>query len=262
MERKNRPEYALVTGASSGIGFQYARVLAGYGYNIVAVSNEACMEEKAAELRAEFPDCKVRPVVMDLGRVDAAGELYDLCSSEGLTVEVLVNNAGVYHDRDFLDDSEAFTSLILLLHCYTPAMLMHRFAPDMEARGRGYILNMSSVTSDFGAQRLSTYSSTKGFLRLLSRATHVELRSKGVNVTCVRPGAVATTLYNLKPAAMKAGLFFGYIITPERLARKGVRALFRGRAQITPGLYTKLLDLLVRLLPTSALRLIRRLRIF
>ena len=61
---------------------------------------------------------------------------------------------------------------------------------------------------------------------------------------------------------MKAGLFFGYIITPERLARKGVRALFRGRAQITPGLYTKLLDLLVRLLPTSALRLIRRLRIF
>lgn len=262
MEKRKRSEYALVTGASSGIGFQYARVLAEYGYNLLIVSNEEAINERAEELRKEFPDCTVRPVVMDLGRVEAADELHDLAAGESLEVEVLVNNAGVYHDRDFLDDSEGFTSLILLLHTYTPAMLIHKFAPEMVARGRGYILNMSSVTSEFGAQRLGTYSSTKSFLRRLSRSIHVELKEKGVRVTCVRPGAVATTLYNLKPYAMKLGLLFGYIITPEKLARKGVRAMFRGRSQITPGLYTKLLDFLVWLLPTWALRLIRRLRIF
>ena len=81
-------------------------------------------------------------------------------------------------------------------------------------------------------------------------------------MTCVRPGAIATTLYNLKPAAMKAGLLVGYIMTPERLARRAVRSALRGRPQITPGFYTKLLNVLVALIPTWMLRLIRRLKIF
>lgn len=253
---------ALVTGASSGIGYAYARVLAGKGYNLVIVSNEEeAIKEKAEIISKEF-GVEVIPLTRDLGKQEAAKELYRWCHDNELETEVLVNNAGVYHDRDFLDDSEAFNSLILNLHTYTPAMLMYYFGQDMVDRHKGYIINMSSVTSMFGAQRLATYSSTKGFLQLLSRATHVELREKGVNVCCVRPGAVATTLYNLKPSAMKAGLMLGYIITPEKLARKGIKAVFRGRSQITPGFSTKLLELLVALLPTCALRLIRKWHIF
>lgn len=257
-----RDSYALVTGASSGIGYAYARVLAENGYRLLIVSNEAdALEEKAEILRNDFT-VEVIPLYSDLGRQDAARELYDLCKERGLEVEMLVNNAGVYHDRDFLDDSEGFNSLILNLHMYTPAMLEYYFAKDMVERRKGYIINMSSVTSSFGAQRLATYSATKGFLQLFSRATHVELKGKGVNVCCVRPGAVATTLYNLKPSAVKAGLVLGYIITPEKLARKAVKAVLRGRAQITPGLSTKLLELFVRLIPTCGLRLIRKWRIF
>jgi len=255
-------KYALVTGASSGIGYAYARELASRSYDIIAVSNEdEALKEKAATINKDF-GVEVVPITIDLGREAAAKELYETVKEKGLTVEVLVNNAGCYHDRDFLDDSEKFNSLILQLHVHTPAMLVYYFGQDMVSRGKGYIINMSSVTSKFGLQRMSTYSSTKGFLQMFSRSIHIELKEKGVYVTCVRPGAVATTLYNLKPGAMKAGLILGYITTPERLARRAVRANFRGRAQITPGLWTKLLQFLVALLPTCLLRLVRKLRIF
>lgn len=255
-------KFALVTGASSGIGYQYARVLAEKGYGIILVSNEdVAVKEKAEEIAADFKVDAV-PLCMDLGRQEAAGELYGWCKDRGFEVEVLVNNAGVYHDRDFLDDSKEFNSMILNLHVHTPAMLVWHFATDMVARGRGFIINMSSVTSGFGLQRMATYSGTKAFLKVFSRSTHIELKGKGVNLLCVRPGAVATTLYNLKPSAVKAGLFFGYIITPEKLARKAVKAVFRGRARITPGFSTKLLELLVGLIPTCVLRLIRRWQIF
>lgn len=254
--------YALVTGASSGIGYEYARVLGERGYGLIIVSNEdVALHAKAEELKAAY-QVEVVPIVMDLGKKDSALELYQFCQEKGLEVEVLINNAGVYHDRDFIEDSPAFNSLILTLHVHTPAMLCYWFAKDMVERKKGYILNMSSVTSGFGIQRQATYSSTKGFLKLFSRSLHVELYDKGVYVTCVRPGAVATTLYNLKPSAVKTGLILGYIITPEKLARKGINAMFKGRAQITPGLSTKLLQFLVALIPTCALRWLRKLKIF
>lgn len=258
--RKNT--YALVTGASSGIGFEYARQLLDYGYNLVAVSNEDAIYAKADELAAVHPELKVIPVLSDLARTEAADELYAFCKERGLEVEVLVNNAGIYHNCDFLDDSAKYNSLIMLLHVYTPTMLMYNFAKDMVARGKGYILNMSSVTSAFSVQRIGIYCSTKAYLRGISRSTHVELREKGVVVTCVRPGAVSTPLYNLSPSARRVGLFFGYIITPEKLARKGLKAMFRGRSSVTPGLYTKLLNALVVLIPTWALKLVRKLRIY
>ena len=257
LEMEGTKQYAIVTGASSGIGFQYARVLAEKGYPVIMVSNEEAIVEKAEQVRQEFA-VEAIPLVRDLGTPDAAKELYDYCRSQGWPVEVLINNAGVYHDRDFLDDSEAFNQLILHLHVTTPAMLTYYFGQDMVQQGKGYILIMSSITSEIAVQRLATYSATKAFLKNFSRSTHVELYHKGVYVTAVRPGAVNTGLYNIRQWATKIGLVLGYITTPERLARRGVRALFRGRAQVTPGAWNHVLLFLVALLPTGALRLIRR----
>lgn len=255
---KGEEAYALVTGASSGIGLQYARQLAQRGYNLLMVSNEESVYERAQELADGFSNLSVRGLVMDLACTDAARGLHSYCAENALRVEVLVNNAGIYHNCDFLDDSGKFNSAIMLLHVYTPTMLMYLFGKDMQARGYGYILNMSSVTSAFSVQRIGIYCSTKAYLQRISRSAHVELSGKGVVVTCVRPGAVATDLYNLGSAARRLGLAMGYITTPERLARRGLDAMFRGRSCITPGLYTKLLDLLVRFIPTWALKLIRR----
>lgn len=254
--------YALVTGASSGIGYAYARVIAERGYDLLIVSNvEAETEEKRAILEKDFPGIKVRALVKDLGKEDAAKEVYDWCKQENIEVELLINNAGVYHDRDFLDDTPEFTSLILNLHVYTPTLMTYYFAKDMVERKKGYVLNMSSVTSNYGFQRMSTYSTTKGFIRLFSRATHIELKEKGVYVTCVRPGAVATPLYNLNEKALKTGLALGFIITPEKLARKGIKALFKGKHEITPGLAAKMLKC-VAFIPVCVMRLIRKMKLF
>ena len=257
--------FALVTGASSGIGLEFAKQLAQRGYNLLIVSNVPEINDAAEEIKKGLGDERVNgleviPLVMDLSQQTSARELYDYAHAHELEIEVLVNNAGVYHDRDILDDSEGFTSLIMNLHMYTPAMLCYLFGQDMRKRGRGYILNVCSVTSKMAAQRLGTYGGTKAFLSHFTRALHIELRKYGVYVTNVSPGAVDTGLYNIKPAYTRIGKCLGIIVTPKTLVRRALRALFHGRSKVTvPAVFWHILTTVIQCIPTCLLRLIRRL---
>ncbi len=254
--------YAIITGASSGCGYEYARVMASKGYDLLIVSNEDTIHDKANLLRQEY-GTTVLSLVQDLGVQEAAKQLYDYCHTNGIEVEVLINNAGVYHDRDFLDDTEGFNQLILNLHMHTPAMLMYYFGQDMVKRGKGYILNMCSITANIAVQRLASYGATKAFLQNFTRSLHVELKNKGVYVTNVTPGAINTGLYNIRPWLTKMGLTLGYIVEPDYLARRAVRAMLRGRAKVSiPGVWNTILLFFVALIPTGLLRLIRRWGIF
>lgn len=254
--------YAIITGASSGCGFEYARVMAGKGYDLLIVSNEDAIHDKADLLRQEYP-VKVISLVRNLGVQEAAKELYDYCYTNGIEVEVLINNAGVYHDRDFLNDSENFNQLIFNLHMHTPAMLMYYFGQDMVARGKGYMLNMCSITADIAVQRLGSYGATKAFLQNFTRSLHIELKTKGVYVTNVTPGAINTGLYNIRPWLTKMGLILGYIVEPDYLAHRGVKAMLKGRAKVSiPGVWNAILLFFVALIPTGLLRLIRKWGIF
>ena len=255
-----KDHFAIITGASSGMGLEFARQLGAKGYNLLIVSNEEAIHARADELRTFYPALEIIPLVMDLGLQSAARELYEYTQKNEIEVEVLVNNAGVYHDRDILDDSEAFTSLIMNLHMYTPAMLCYLFGQDMKARRKGYILNVCSVTDKMAAQRLGTYGGTKAFLSHFTRALHIELRPYGVYVTNVRPGAVDTGLYSIKPVFTKIGKCLGIIVSPQTLVRRALRALFRGRSQTTvPTIFWRALTFIIGLMPTCLLRLIRRL---
>ena len=256
-------KYALITGASSGCGYEYARILAQKGYNLLIVSNEDAIHDKAKILRSDY-HVNIISLVRNLGVQDAAKELYEYCTDNHLEVEVLINNAGVYHDRDFMDDSEAFNMLIMNLHMITPAMLIYYFGQEMAKRGKGYVLNMCSVTADIAVQRLGSYGSTKAFLRNFSRSLYVEMKDKGVVITDMTPGAINTGLYNLKPWATKIGLLLGYIVQPDYLVRRGVNAMFRGRAKVSvPFVWNYLLIILVTLfVPTCLLRLIRKTGLF
>ena len=256
--------FALVTGASSGIGLEFARQLAAKGYNLLIVSNETAIENVAKEISekqaADDKKLEVIPLVMDLSQQSSARDLYEYTRTHEIEVEVLVNNAGVYHDRDILDDSEAFTSLILNLHMYTPAMLCYLFGQEMRSRKHGYILNVCSVTSKIVAQRLGTYASTKSFLAAFTRSLHIELKPYGVYVTNVSPGAVDTGLFSIRPVFTKLGKAFGIIATPQMLVRRALRALFHGRSKVTiPAVFWHLLTFIILLIPTCVLRLIRRL---
>jgi hypothetical protein len=260
-----KKHFALVTGASSGMGLEFAKQLAQRGYNLLIVSNVPEIHEAAETIKklsavsSQQSAIEVIPLVMDLGQQSSARELYEYAHAHDIEVEVLVNNAGVYHDRDILDDSEGFTSLIMNLHMYTPAMLCYLFGQDMKARRSGYILNVCSVTDKMAAQRLGTYGGTKAFLSHFTRALHIELRKYGVKVTNVRPGAVDTGLYSISPTITKIGKGLGIIVSPQTLVRRGLRAMFRGRAQKTiPTVFWQVLCFIILLIPTWLLRLIRR----
>ena len=255
-----KQHFALVTGASSGMGLEFARQLAAKGYNLLIVSNVKEIHDAANSLRKDYPALSILPLQLDLGQQSSARELYEYTQKENLEIEVLVNNAGVYHDKDILDDSEGFTSLIMNLHMYTPAMLCYLFGKDMKTRGKGYILNVCSVTSKMAAQRLGTYGGTKAFLSHFTRALHIELKPYGVYVTDVSPGAVDTGLYSIKPIFTKIGKCLGIIVSPQTLVRRALRALFHGRAKTTiPTVFWRVLCFIILLVPTCVLRLIRRL---
>ena len=256
--------FALVTGASSGIGLEFAKQLAKRGYNLLIVSNEEVIKKRAEEIKGSKDErisgLEVIPLVMDLGQQSSARELYEYTRAQEIEVEVLVNNAGVYHDKDILDDSEAFTSLIMNLHMYTPAMLCYLFGQEMRERRHGYILNVCSVTSKIVAQRLGTYASTKCFLSAFTRSLHIELKPYGVYVTDVSPGAVDTGLFSIPQWVTKAGKALGIIASPEMLVRRALRALFHGRSKTTiPTIFWQVLCFISLLSPTWMLRLIRRL---
>lgn len=256
-----KKHFALVTGASSGIGLAIAQGLVQRGYNLLIVSNVPEIHEAAEELSAiSHQPLEVIPLQMDLSQQNSARELYEYTQREEIEIEVLVNNAGVYHDKDILDDSEAFTGLIMNLHMYTPAMLCYLFGQDMRARRKGYIMNICSVTSRIVAQRLGTYASTKSFLAAFTKSLHIELKPYGVYVTDVSPGAVDTGLFTIPQWVTKAGKCLGIIATPEMLSRRALRALFHGRSKTTiPTVFWQVLSFIVMLIPTCVLRLIRRL---
>ena len=263
--RNNSSTFAIVTGASSGIGYAFAEQLAKRGYNLLIVSNvpeieEAAKRLKDAALQDGSSNLQVVPLVLDLGQQSSARELYEYTRAHKMEIEVLVNNAGVYHDKDILDDSEGFTSLIMNLHMYTPAMLCYLFGQDMRTRGKGYILNVCSVTAKMAAQRLGTYGGTKAFLAHFTRALHIELRKYGVHVTDVSPGAVDTGLYSIPPFMTKIGKCLGIIVSPQTLVRRALRALFWGCSKTTiPTVFWQVLCFIILLIPTWLLRLIRKL---
>ena len=255
-----KTNYALVTGASSGIGLELAKGLAKRGYNLLIVSNVGEINNAAIQIQNEYPGILIIPLVRDLSLQNAAREVYEYTRANEITIDVLVNNAGVYHDRDILDDSEAFTSLILNLHMYTPAMLCYLFGQDMRTRKHGYILNVCSVTSKIVAQRLGTYASTKSFLAAFTRSLHIELKPYGVYVTNVSPGAVDTGLFSIPKWVTKAGKCLGIIASPQMLSRRALWALFHGWSKVTvPAVFWHILCFIILLIPTCVLRLIRRL---
>ena len=207
--------YALVTGASQGIGLEYARRLASfYKYDLLLVSNqEKELAQVAGELGREH-GVKAVPLYMDLTDSDAAGRLFAYCTSNSIEVEVLINNAGVFFYNDLTETAERRIDLMLDLHVRTLTKMCRIFGADMKKRGHGYILNMSSMSAWMALPGISTYNATKSYILNLSRSLWYELHPYGVSVTAVCPGAVDTGLYGLSPNLRKLAVAIKVSIPP------------------------------------------------
>lgn len=250
--------WAIVTGASRGIGLELARGLAAMGYRLVIVarSEEGLLLAREELLRSQAKE--VVTIALNLAERDAPHLLYKECVARGIDVEVLVNNAGVFAYCDLCDMTKERVDAILSLHIAATTELCHLFARDMRARGRGYILNISSYAAWLPLGGLGMYSATKSYVRDFSYALREELAEEGVVVTVALPAGVATDLYGLPKRYQHLGLRCGALLTPERVAREALDGLFKGRRRVVPGVVNRLLLPVVRHLPRSIKKWLRK----
>lgn len=242
-------KYALVTGASSGIGWHISRELAARAYGIVAVSNQ---RERLADLKSELErhfKVTVKTLELDLSRQNAASQIHAFCQAHMLLVEVLVNNAGMMHYGEVLDTREETVRSMMNLHMHTPVMLCRFFGSHMQEQGKGYILNVSSISAVMPYPKISLYGPTKGFLRKFTRALRHEMKAMGVHVTCLIPGATKTSLYDTSKINVSLAIRLHIMKQADDVARAGLKALFRNRPVRIPGTLNKLVVYLFPLFP-------------
>ena len=242
---------ALVTGASSGIGLQYATQLArDYHTDLLLVSNqEKELNQVAKDLAAQY-NVKTIAKYADLSKPDSAEELFAYCKENKLDVDILINNAGVFFFNPYCDTDMKRIELMLNLHVVTVAKLTRLFGEEMakrekptsderplkhRKRQKGYILNMSSMSAWMAMPGIQTYNATKAFIYNFSKSVWYELKPKGVYVTVMAPGAVDTALFGLAPNLRKLAVALTVSIRPEKLVQKALRKLFRGKKASTPG---------------------------
>ncbi len=243
---------SLVTGASSGIGLQYATALArDYKSDLLLVSNQQKeLEQVAADLASTY-GVKTVAHYADLSLTDAAENLHAWCKEQGYVVDVLINNAGVFFFNQFCDTSMKRIELMLQLHVVTVAKLTRLFAEDMRQRQlteeeakmrirghkrmRGYILNMSSMSAWMAMPGIQTYNATKAFIYNFSKSLWYELKPQNVGITVMAPGAVDTELFGLAPNLRKLAVNLTVAIPPQKLVKRALRKMFRNRKADTPG---------------------------
>lgn len=253
--------YALVTGAASGMGRIYCQQLALRGYNVVLVDiNAAGLEETAALVAQTVRDSEKVPaehkeslrllqIVQDLSTMDAADCIFEKTQAEGCQVEVLVNNAGVMYCQGIAETSERMLKLIMMVHMNTPLMLCRKYVGPMKERGRGYILNISSLAAWMSWPGIGMYGNTKRFVRNYSRELRIECQFTGVSVTNAYFGAVDTPLIPISPNLKKLARCLTVMISPEKAVKRALRATFFRCRGTMPGLLNKLFFPFIVILP-------------
>ena len=242
---------ALVTGGTSGMGWEYCRQLAAKGCNVLMVSVQKELLETLPQMLTEQYGVQSWGLYMDLSQESAADEVWNYCQERQIAVDILVNNAGMFffHELDTATQEKALT--MLRLHVVTPTRLMMLFGEAMKERRRGYIVNMSSMTAKLPTPGITMYSATKAYLKSFSKSMYFELAPYGVGVTTVLPAAVATPLYRITPRMMRLGVAVGLIRTPQWLVKRALRGMLHKRHVVKPGVMNYCLPALIKLLPNQ-----------
>ena len=241
--------WALITGASRGIGFEYARQMAERGYNLIVVADDGEELAEAARKVAEEFGVEVRTKVLDLIPQQAAHELFAWTESEGLQIEVLINNAGAFSYLDVLKSDFARIDQLIGLHITTPTITCRLYGEQMAERGHGYILNMSSYSIWMPLPGLTLYSASKDYLNSFSRAYAKEVRERGVTVTAVCPAGVTTDLYGLPRDWQRFGRRIGVLISAKKCARQALRAMYRHKKVFVPAAWFRIFVPILTTLP-------------
>lgn len=252
---------ALITGASSGLGEEFAWQLAGRVKNMVLVARSADkMEALAKGLRDEFPEMAVTVCPADLSKSGERVSLSEKLAAEGVVPDLLVNNAGLGDYGEFVTAEWETLQTMLDVNIEGLTHLSHLFAPLMVKAGGGDILNVSSLASTLPIPDFAVYAATKAYVSSFSEALRIELKEAGVNVTHLCPGPVKTGFGDVARRSEGAsnglpGNSFFYV-KKEQVVCEALRGLDRGSARVFPGLQIAAAGLLLGALPLLVLRVV------
>ncbi len=239
---------ALITGASSGIGEQFAYALAGEGYTLVLTARRKDrLEAVAAQARRRgAPEVKI--FAADLSQRDAASRLYGDITAGGLKIELLVNNAG-FGTRGRFDHLPLERELEQIdLNITALVALTHLFLPDMIAARQGTIINVSSTAAFQSVPFMATYAATKAFVQSFSLALHHELTGTGVNVMSLCPGATRTEFQAVSGNGDALVPSFAYM-DAQTVVAQGLRAAKKKRANCINGVMNNFTTEVQRIIP-------------
>ena len=238
----------LITGTTSGIGNAFAEKFAGMGNNIILVSrNGDKLQQQQVDLQSRHK-ISVKYISCDLAEVNAADAIMEKIRSWGLSVDVLINNAGFNEAGCFTNTDLEKELDMIQIHIKALTALTKLFLPGMIERGHGRILNVGSTGSYMPCPNDAVYAATKAYVLSFSNGLYQELKGTGVTVTCLCPGATQT-LFAEKANMNHTLLFKRFVMQPEVVAAIGYNSLQRGKRVATAGLYNKLLVLSAKLLP-------------
>jgi uncharacterized protein len=243
-------KWALVTGATAGIGESFSRMLASQGFNIALVArDEARLHERAAGLREKYGvQTFVLPADLATDSGCAAVEEY----IKEFEIEVLINNAGFGINKPFTASALDAEQDLLDVLVRTPMRLMHILLPQMKARNSGTIINVSSVASFIAG---GTYSASKSYLTVLSESLHTELRGTNIKISALCPGFTRTEFHERGRMKMKGLPDFMWLDSDQLVAQSWSDAQ-AGKAVSVPGWQYKLLVGFISILPRRIVRTI------
>jgi short-subunit dehydrogenase len=244
-------KYALITGGSSGIGYELAKLFAADQYNLILVSRD---QERLQSLQQEFGQqfgVEVQSIAKDLSLKESPLEVYQEVKAKGIEIDVLVNDAGqgVYGEFTETDLDRELDIIQLNIGAYV--VLTKCFLKDMVARGSGKILNVGSIAGELPGPWQSVYHGTKAFVNSWSEAIRSEVKDKGVTVTVLLPGATDTDFFNKADMEESKMVQETKLADPAKVAKDGFEALMSGDDKIVSGLKNKVQVAMGNFMPDS-----------
>lgn len=245
-------KWAIVTGASSGIGLEFSKQLAAKGYSILMISNQQKELDDCARDIADAYGVGSYPLVLDLSTPNATREIINVIEAENIHPEILINNAGIFDFKKVSDLAEQRINTYIDLHIRAVTMLCRAIGEIMSANGHGHILNMASMSCWMPMPGIAMYASTKAYIRAFSRALRIELKDNGVSVTVACPGGISTSLFGLSEKLRRVAVRLGVLVTPEHFVKKALKKMFKGKAQYINGLLNRISIVVIASLPEWA----------
>lgn len=244
---------AVITGGSEGIGLAFARRLAKAGYDVALVARRPEPLDAAARLIRDETRAEVITITLDLTGPDAAAAIERRLAESGRYPDILVNNAGIGTAGPFSATDVEKVHQIIDLNIRAATVLMRAFLPGMLARGRGGIINVSSLGGFAPMPYLAAHYASKAYLISLSHAVAEEVAGRGVRITCVAPGPARTAIHDRMGTQ---GAIYRWLLPHvgvDRIARIGYRGYRLGRRLVVPGVVNSALAVAMKVLPNRLL---------